>query len=627
MDASPYKKVMDGIAVAVSGAIKASGWKEVSLANTIDLSKGSGDVSCSVAFKLAKELKKAPNEIAGSIASALGPVEYVAKAVAEGGYVNFYLDRRAFSEAVLAYTSGLSKTGIASGIGSGSKVIIEYPSVNPNKPWHIGHLRNALLGDAIANIHDACGYSVEREDFINDLGLQVAESMWGYMNLGDKPEGKFDTWLGAEYVKVNKKVEEDKEVKAEVGRLTALMEQDGTYEAKLHREISEKCVMAQYETSFKYGIYHDVLIWEGDLLGSKLLDKAMEMLEKAHVATKSQEAEYKGCFVIDLSSAKELPKELQGLKETIKVLVRSDGTPAYVAKDIAFHMWKFGLIPSTFKYSPFIDKQPNGKPLYTTASEGKPMGFGGVKKAINIIDVKQSFPQAILKLSFSALGRDDIANGIEHLAYGRVELEGETLAGRKGTWEGYTADLLLEETTNKALSLIGTRFNLTESEQTRIARIIALSAIKFEFLKMAPEKWITFSWKWALNFDGDSGPYCQYMHARASRLMEDSKIGREYLSAGIDCTLIVGDKEFALVKLISLAAQMAEKACNELRPNVMTDYVIDLSGAFSKFYEAVPVLKAKSEEEKKARLGVVLAFTQAMKFSLGLLGIEAIDRM
>ncbi len=624
---SPYGIVVKGIAAAVTGAISELGWKETGLSNTIGASKGFGDISCSVAFKLAKELKKSPKEIADAIASKLGPVEMVAKAEADGGYVNFYLDRKSFAAATLGYAARLEAGKAASDLGKGLKVIIEYPSVNPNKPWHIGHLRNALLGDAVANIYDACGYEVEREDFINDLGLQVAESLWGYMNLGDKPEGKFDTWLGEEYVKVSKAIGENAETKAGVGKLLSLIEQDGTYESKLGREVSEKCVMAQYDTSFKYGIYHDVLVWESDVLGYKLLEKAMGILEKANIAKKADDQEYNGCFVINLNEVKELPKELQGLKENSKVLIRSDGNPTYVAKDIAFHMWKFGLIPSAFKYSVFLERQPNGKTLYTTSKDGRPMDFGGVKKAINIIDVKQSFPQMILKLSFNALGRDDIADGIEHLAYGRVELEGESLAGRKGTWEGYTADLLLEETIKKALSLIGTRFNLTESEHNRIARIIALSAIKFEFLKIAPEKWITFSWKWALNFDGDSGPYCQYMHARASRLIEDSRADVGSLLIGPDCTLISGDNEFRLLKLISQATDMVEKACKEMRPNVITDYIVDLAGAFGKFYDSVPVLKAKVEDEKKARLALVLGFAKSMKFSLGLLGLEAIDRM
>ena len=375
------------------------------------------------------------------------------------------------------------------------------------------------------------------------------------------------------------------------------------------------------EQKSRYGIAKNV--YDQFLFGKRQLKQGVQVKEK--FIEKIESGEYKGCVAIDLSKIKNLPKEFQGLKENVKVLIKSDGTPTYVAKDIAFHMWKFGILKNTFKYKMFVKKQENGEPIYTTYPEGEAMDFGNVRKTINVIDVKQSFPQDILKLAFRIMKRDDIADNIIHLAYGRVELEEGTLAGRKGTWMGNTADDLLEEATKKARALLTERFKLTKNEKEKVAKAVAVAAIKFEFLKMSPEKTIIFSWKWALSFEGNSGPYCQYTYARAIRLLEDSKSDPK--SASIDFSLLNSDIEFNLIKLLSKEKEMVEKTANELRTNVLTDYAIDIASSFSKFYEAIPILKAEKEKEKEARLALTLTFANTMAGVLRLLGIEPIARM
>jgi arginyl-tRNA synthetase len=625
MEESPFGYVMNLIAECVARAVPGQSAKDVS--STVEISRGIGDISCSIAFRLSKQLKANPVKIAEEIAGKFEKIDYVSKITADGGYLNFHLDRPAFSSFAIRFADSIPDAGPISDIGNRKRVIIEYPSVNPNKPWHVGHLRNAILGDSIANLYEACGYLPEREDYIDDLGMQVTESLWGYMHLGDKPEGKFDTWLGTEYVKVHMKIEQDKdEMRKEISSLMKLIEQDGTYESKIAREISEACVLAQYVTAFNYNIYHDVLIWESDILANRLLDRSLVMLEQHNVATKPKDGEYKGCTVIDLQHVKELPKELQGLKETIKVLIRSDGTPTYVAKDIAFHMWKFGLLEDTFTYYTFVDKQPNGKPLHSTGNKGEKIPFGHVDRAINIIDVKQSFEQSILKLAFSLMGKNEVAENIIHMPYGRVEIEGASLSGRLGTWEGYTADLLLEEAKAKAAMLIGSRFRIDENEKQRIAGAVSLSAIRFEFLKFSPEKQILFSWNRALNFEGNSGPYCQYMYARAKRLISDSGI-KDVNHLSIDYTILSDEKEFELIKIIARLRDTVEKACVEMRPNALAEYAIELALSFSSFYESSPILKGSKEKEKLARLALVAAFAIVMRKALMLLGIQVVDRM
>lgn len=327
---------------------------------------------------------------------------------------------------------------------------------------------------------------------------------------------------------------------------------------------------------------------------------------------------------MDFTKIKNLPSDLEGLKEPIKVLVRSNGAATYAAKDIAFHMWKFGLFEDPFLYSTFIEKQPNGRRLFTTSENGERLEFGGVKRAINIIGAEQAYEQSVVKVAFQLINKEEIAENMIHLGYSFVELESGAFSGRKGT-EGYTSDDLLREAKERAGGLITKRLKLTDEEKDAVADAVALAAIKFEFLRISPERKIIFSWDKALNFEGLSGPYCQYMHARAQRIIEKSEIKGKVTKD--DLKTLVGDEEFRLVKLISMASMIVEKARKEHRPNVLTDYMGDLAAAFGKFYEKVPVLKAENESEGRARLALVGSFKYTISGILSLLGISAPEKM
>ncbi len=625
MAGSAYSIARSQISDAVAAAARKLGYGTDGIEGSIAMSSGFGDISCSLPFRISKAAKRDPQSVAGSIREKLPEIEIVEKVTVENGFINFHLDRQRFSELAIMDADAISQ-GAISDIGKGRKAIIEYTSANPIHPLHVGQLRNALLGDSLSRIYSSSGFKVEREDYIDDLGLQMMQALWGFQNSKREPGRKFDHMLGEIYVSVNKRIEssdaEKQSIKEQVDRLSGLVEQNGTYESNLSREVAEQCVKAQYETLFNYGIYHDVMVWESDILRERLLEKGMEMLSRAGLAHRAEKGEYKDCIVIDLDKIKDLPKEFKGLKETIKVLVRSNGTPTYVAKDIAFHMWKLGMLENRFKYAE-MGRQPDGTPLYSTASEGKRMDFGNVDIAVNIIDSRQSYPQEVLKLAFTGMGKPDMAGRIVHLAYGMVNLEDAKLAGRKGTWMGNTADDMLEEAVKKAKTLMGSKLELSSDEQERVSRSVALSAIKFEFLKVAPDKNITFSWEWALNFDGNSGPYAQYMHARATRILDSAhKLPDREINAGT-----VSDSEFMLVKRLSVAREMAEKAANELRPNVITEYINSLAYAFSSFYESSPILKAETEDKSYFRLRLASAFRSTMRTMLGLLGIEALERM
>ena len=212
---------------------------------SIELPKGQfGDVASSICFSLAKKEKKNPVELAKGIAGKIKLPNWVEQAVAQGPYINFILSHVFYSE-LLAEVSE-KKHGFGKGKQKKGKTLVEFPSVNPNKPWHIGHLRNALLGDAVARVLEFSGEEVQRTDYIDDLGLQVAQSFWGYRNFGKKPSGKLDLWLGEQYVEVSKKFEADEKVQKEVRALLKEMEEGESKTAKELRGLVEKCVAAQY---------------------------------------------------------------------------------------------------------------------------------------------------------------------------------------------------------------------------------------------------------------------------------------------------------------------------------------------------------------------------------------------
>lgn len=619
---SIFSQINEELSQAVSKALDTMGYNDEDVLPTLSISKAFGDISSPIALKIAKRSKKNPDEIAKKLTASIKKPKYVSKITSENNFINFHLDRAMFCEMTIEQAIKEKELFSYPKSVKGKKALIEYPSVNPNKPWHIGHLRNALIGDALANVYDAMGYRIERQDYIDDFGLQAAEILWWKekKELEAPKKKKFDHWLGEEYVKASAYIKEH-DAKDEVAKTLALMEQDGTYESKLSRDISSECVKAQYETAFEFGIYHDVMVWESDIVREGLLEKALEMLKNHGFAAEQTDGDFKGCIAIDLSKAKDLPKELVGLNESKKVLVRSDGTPTYLAKDIAYHMWKFGLMGESFKYSLFIDKQPNSMPLYSTSLKGKEMPFGNASVVVNIIDTRQSHPQSILKLAFNAIGKENIADGMKHIAYGEVELESGSLSGRKGTWIGYSADEILEEATSKAKTLISSRFKFDDNEKDKIARAVALAAIKFEFLKFGIEKKIIFSWDRAMNFEGVSGPYHQYMHARANRIVQDAGRKREELEMPE-----ITDREFELIKLIATSKDIVEKCCREGRPNIITDYMNELSSSFSKFYEFCPVLKAE-KGTREFRIRLTEMFRDTSSSMLALLGIEALNKM
>ncbi len=612
--------------------------------NSFEISKFS-DLSCSIAFKISDKLNKKenPNSIALKLRENLGQFPFLSSIEIKNGFLNFYFNRSVFSNNIIKHilnnynldninSNHTSKNIIFNFLifdNKHKKIIVEYPSVNPNKPWHLGHLRNALLGDVISNIFAFNGYDIERQDYIDDFGLQAVESLWGYLHLNSNVNKKFDQWLGEEYVKVNEYMSKN-DIKQDLDILMHLIEQDGTYEANLAKKLATQCVLAQYETAFSYNIYHDVLIYESSIVKTELLKKSIEILAESKFVTKPESGKYSNCVIIDFEKIENLPNELKEMEEKAKVLIRSNGTATYLAKDIAFHMWKLGLINNIFKYKKIID-QPNSKPLFSSSyysSDGESKDFGNADKVINIIDTRQSYLQTLIKLAFISINKHELADSLKHLSYGEVVLEAGVLSGRQGTWIGYTADLLLEQAIQKAKGLVKSEFNLTEQDFKNISKIIALSAIKFEFLKQSPEKKIVFSWDSALNFNANSGPYAQYTFARASRIIEKSRENKININK-IDFSYELNDIEFELIKSMSKIRNIIEKSSLEYRPNLIIEYTNELCILFTRFYENIKILDVdlKKDNLYYSRLGIIFSFKYILEILFSIIGIEPLEKM
>ncbi len=599
-----------------------------------------GDLSSRLAFVLAmsrsadreharlriaegdKEKNENPAKLAAAITAKLARSALVEKVEAAGPYINFHLSGKAYARLLADVLAKKGKYG--TGRAKKGKTIMEFPSVNPNKPWHIGHLRNAVLGESVARILEADGYPVERMNYIDDLGLQVAQSLWGFLNYDSNPQGKFDSWLGHQYVGIAKKFEEDKSVVEGVRDTLKAMEGGDTEIARAGRDLAEKCVRAQYETAFAFGVHHDVLVFESDIMRT-IFGEGRGLIEDNDAVVLEAEGKNAGCWVVKLGD--EFEKEFGKMENPDKVLIRSDGTAVYTGKDVIFHLWKFGKLKSRFRYEPFI-KQPDGKTSYKTVSApaagpaAKEMGFGGATRVINVIGVEQKYPQRVIAEVFRRLKMEKEAAGLQHLSYEHVGLPDEKFSGRKGTWVGFTADELLAEAETRVMEKI--KVDVPEAEKRKIARAVGVGAIKFSLLRTSSEKRITFRWGEALSMEGNSGPYVQYACVRTNGILAKAK--EQGAKAEIRSESF-NESEKQLLKKLAMLNELVSRSSRDLAPHHVAQYVLEVAADFTAFYGSSPVLGAEDADTRSTRLAITLATGIVIRNGLGLLGIDCPERM
>jgi len=552
-------------------------------------------------FALAKELRKPPQAIAQELKDRLPLPEFVEEAIPVGGYLNFRLRTEALlREALRPKAPFPRRPGV---------VLVEHTSVNPNKELHVGHLRNIALGDAIARILAYAGREVLVLNYIDDTGRQAAETLFALRHYGLTWDGKekYDHFAGRAYVRLHQDPEYERLQPAIEEVLHALER------GELREEVN-RILLAQMATMHALNARYDLLVWESDIVRAGLLQKALALLEQSPHVFRPREGKYAGALVMDASPV------IPGLEDPFFVLLRSNGTATYYAKDIAFQFWKMGILEG-LRFRPY--ENPYYPGLRTSAPEGEAY-TPKAEETINVIDVRQSHPQALVRAALALAGYPNLAEKAHHLAYETVLLEGRQMSGRKGL--AVSVDEVLEEATRRARAIVEEK-NPDHPDKEEAARMVALGAIRFSMVKTEPKKQIDFRYQEALSFEGDTGPYVQYAHARAhSILRKAGEWGAPDLSQATPY-----ERALAL-DLLDFEEAVLE-AAEERTPHVLAQYLLDLAASWNAYYNArengqpaTPVLTAP-EGLRELRLSLVQSLQRTLATGLDLLGIPAPEVM
>ncbi len=624
-----------------------------------------GDLAVPLAFELARRLRKAPRVIAQEIVGALGQVDGFAKIeAAPNGYVNFFLDRPAW----LRQWLGPGTTAAA----SAGKAIVEHTAINPNKAAHIGHLRNAALGDAFGRLLRFLGRQVEIQNYIDDTGVQVADVTVGFRELEHKTlddvrtiadTGKFDYYCWDLYARVTEWYAGDQErLKVRTQALHDI-ERGDNETAALAAFIADRIVRTHLKTMRRMNVDYDLLTWEGDILRLHFWTHAFDFLKKTGAVFLQTEGKLKGCWVmrIDETIGEGTPaKEDEGSSPVAgegdeepreKVIVRSDGTVTYVGKDMAYQLWKFGLLGKDFHYRVFED---GVAPLWSTAStpqqhQASPPQFGRASWVCNVIDTRQSYLQKLLKQALAVLGYQEQAAHSIHYSYEMVALSHATarelgydtsedadrpfveVSGRKGL--GVKADDLLDRLTDKAAEEVAKRnTDLSADQVKQIAAVIATAAVRYFMVKFSRGKVIVFDIDEALSFEGESGPYLQYAVVRANNIFNKMKERHGFAASDVVAAMatlptdvLTSDNEEAheLWGLVFEAARLdeiVEQAVRTLELSVVAKYAFGLAQAFNGFYHKYSILNEEREDARGWRAGAVAFYSTQLARALDLLG-------
>jgi len=605
-----------------------------------------GEIAVPAAFQLAKQLRQAPRKIAAELAEEVGPIPGVkSMEVAGNGYINIRLDRGAYGAALLAGASEAAE-------GAGEKIIVEHTNINPNKAAHIGHLRNAVLGDTFVRMLRASGYRVEVQNYIDNTGVQVADVVVGFHHLENKtaadvaalladPGVRFDYYCWDLYARISAYYKDHPESLEWRTALLHAIESGEGGEAELAHTVADAIVNAHLATMLRLGIEYDVLPRESEILHLHFWAAAFELLKERKAIYLETEGKLAGCWV------------MPGLSEEGKVIVRSDGTVVYTGKDIAYQLWKFGLLGRDFYYRPWITYS-DGRVLWVTTDEPSESGqqFGHGVRVYNVIDTRQSYLQEVVAAGLRALGYDKQADQSIHFNYEMVALSprccadlgialGEEeskkayveVSGRKGL--GVKADDLIDALIAKALEEVASRNqDRTEAENRAVAAQIAVAALRYFMLKFTRNTVIAFDLQEALGFVGETGPYLQYTAVRAGRVLRKYEERGEALpdfARELSQDAMARQLEFEDFWQVLLAASKADSAIAAAlaagEPAHVARYAFQLAQAFSNFYEKYPIIHEENREKKVFLLWMTDFFRRQLERTAGVLGIPIPDYM
>ena len=646
-----------------------------------------GELATPIAFELARKLRKAPRVTAQEIVAALAPLDgFSSFEVAGAGYINARLDRAAGVRATAAAEAG---PNASSGIHS----LVEHTSINPNKAAHIGHLRNAILGDTFVRLLRAAGQEVDVQNYIDNTGVQVADVVAGFLHLeqsgvpgvsaeeqhrlaGIKKlmaylakgveanpsnrENLFDYYCWYLYARVNNwyaaldVIEQDQALAAvrKQIRLDVLHQiEAGNNEVAEIAELVSTAVMRRHlETMLRLGIEYDFLPRESEILHLKFWEAAFEQLKQTGVLYFETEGKNKGCWVMTRPGAEIADGETN---EDAKVIVRSNGTVTYVGKDIAYHLWKFGLLGKDFGYKPFFT-YPNHE-CWISAEQGiepHPQ-FGGAQAIYNVIDSRQSDPQANVIQALRGMGHTDQADRYTHFSYEMValtprcavelgyEVSEEDLkrpyievSGRKGF--GVKADDLIDKLIAAARAEVDARqTGRDEAERRKVAEQIAIGALRYFMLKFTRNSVIAFDFKEALSFEGETGPYIQYAVVRAKNIFRKGGTTPEAVLAEFAGLAELGgylqgeaaEDIWALWLRAARRTLVLEQCIATSEPAYLAKHAFQLAQEFNNFYHKHHILTEEDPARKTFLLATAAVALRELILALSWLGIESPEAM
>ncbi len=614
-----------------------------------------GELAVPAAFQLAKQLRQAPRKIAAELASEIGPMEGVsAIEVAGNGYLNIRLERAAYADSLLR--SAAPPVEADSG-----KIVVEHTNINPNKAAHIGHLRNAVLGDTFVRMLRAGGKRVEVQNYIDNTGVQVADVVVGFHHLEkqtldevreliDAPE-RFDYLCWDVYARTSQYYQDHPESLAWRADTLHAIEAGSSEPAEMAHLVADAIVQAHLKTMLRLGIEYDVLPRESEILHLHFWAAAFEKLKQSGAIFLETEGKNQGCWVMSASA-------FSADSEDNKVIVRSNGTVTYVGKDIAYQLWKFGLLGKDFFYRPLL-KYPDERVLWvstdrvsTDRAEHQPPEFGRATRVYNVIDARQSYLQDVVVAGLNALGAHKEAGQSIHFSYEMVALSPRCCAdlglqlseedrkrpyievsGRKGL--GVKADDLIDKLIETALIEVASRHPEDSPEaQRHIATQIAAGALRYFLLKFTRATVIAFDFQEALSFEGETGPYVQYAAVRARNIQRKLEERGETLpNFANDLSLQamgrqLQSEDFWQILLAASKADMAvERAVTAGEPAHVARYAFQLAQAFNNFYHQYPILSEADREKKVFLLWMNDFFRTQLERTLHILGIAVPEYM
>ena len=647
-----------------------------------------GEYALPLAFELAKKLRKAPRKIAEEIVAGIGPIASFEKLeVAGGGYINARVDRPALAAA-------LAKDERVGSEEDAGKILVEHSSINPNKAAHIGHLRNAILGDTFVRLLRFAGRAVDVQNYIDNTGVQVADVVVGFLHLEKKsrPEiellieqPRFDYYCWDVYARVSQWYERAADNRKIRLQVLHEIEQGGNETAAIADQISTAVLRRHLETMDRLDIEYDFLPRESEILHLHFWEAAFAKLKEAGVLFYETEGKNKNCWVMRragtaqaasadgslqprsgqaastaedsdevLTKADSQAAEGRVSEEDQKVIVRSNGTVGYVGKDIAYHMWKFGLLGRDFGYRKFY-LYPNRHQCWISAEHGEPdhPHFGDVGEIYNVIDSRQAEAQNTVIEALRGLGHSEYAERYTHFSYEMVALtprcaeelgyqlsEDEKsrsyieVSGRKGF--GVKADDLIDALIKSAQTEVDSRhLELRETERKKIAGQIAIGALRYFMLKYTKPSAIAFDFKDALSFEGETGPYAQYAVVRATNIFRKGGLNPEEFERNLtglpasspDVTHQVSEfldlnELWELWLAASKTAYVIDQCIATTEPAYLAKHVFQLAQLFNTFYHRHPILAEPDESRKKFLLATAAVVRRELIRALRVMGIE-----